>query len=96
MNNLQELRDQLLTKRVIQQQAKANTEKAVENLKALIADFIAKYNEYVYKFNIDVSFMNDINYDWLKEDQTYLDSVIARFNETEQLLQSKLEEILNV
>lgn len=95
-NELSRLRDELLAKRALQQQAKIASDKAIENLKPLIQSLNTDYSENLLKMGLDISFLNAIDYDRLGTDIDYLNFVKTKINELAQEMQRGIEVLLNV
>lgn len=94
--SLASLRDQLLEKRALQQQAKLESEKAINDLRALVATFNEKYNMELIRFGLDASFVKNIDYERLGVDEPYWSEVSHKIDDICNQLYSKLKELLNV
>jgi hypothetical protein len=98
MNNteLSTLRDQLLEKRAIQQQKRAQSDKAIENLKGLIAELLTNHQSDLCNIGVEIDKFSDIDYDRLKDDEEYLQIIKRLIADTIEKLRISLEEILSV
>ena len=92
--DLQQLRDRLLEKRALQQQAKDASDKAISNFASLVTDYVESFGSSENSAEI-VEYMQQIDFDRLHTDETYVAVVKEQFKAFELRLQKELEELLN-
>lgn len=95
-SELRKLRDQLLEKRALQQQAKLTSNKAVQALQQQISELLDKFSDDLIKLNVDTAALQNIDYTRLQNDEGYLNMVKQLFSNISNILQNRLGELLNV
>lgn len=96
VTELSQLRDQLLEKRALQQQAKADSEKAINSLQPMIDKLLSSYGDKLTTMGVDMSVFQNLDYNRLQNDSTYLGSVKEHISNITTDLQKKIEELLDV
>lgn|GEM_PF-1186905 len=92
--DLQQLRDRLLEKRALQQQAKDASDKAISNFASLVTDYVESFGSSENSVEI-VKYMQQIDFDRLHTDEAYVAAVKEQFKAFELRLQKELEGLLN-
>lgn len=96
VNELSQLRDQILEKRALQQQAKADAEKAVKNLQPMIEKLTSLYGDKLIAMGVDISKITSLDYEKLQTDSNYLNEVKTTVSNISSDLQNEIEGLLNV
>lgn len=96
VTDLGKLRDQVLEKRALQQQAKADSEKAIKSLEPMIEKLISLYGDKLIAMGVDIGIITSLDYTKLQNDNNYLNEVKSKVSEISISLQKEIEVLLDV
>lgn len=96
VTDLGKLRDQVLEKRALQQQAKADSEKAIKNLEPMIEKLVSLYGDKLIAMGVDIGIITSLDYTKLQNDNNYLNEVKSKVSEISISLQKEIEVLLDV
>jgi len=89
---LKELKEKLIAERALSQSDAKNTQIAIEKVKTNIGNLTSEHLDSLKEVGVDVTLLQNVDYERLAKDQGYVDEIVERFD---ALCNQTYTEILN-